>query len=205
MNCNLKKLKSLLAIVLAFSISGCASLLTESGPLKSTLENGKTSVGEIVDYKYSGSIRGNVGFLYKTPLCAKMIEKVRVARKEPMGFTFILAEMLLFGFGFYDMTMVRAEIEDSKITVPLAEFESSETVVCGETRPAANEDIVIFVRPAIVGNDKPKTYLRLASTDENGVVDFNKVFPDENRILNLNVWLASDESKKISFMFKPGL
>jgi len=205
MNCNLKKLKILLALVLALSLSGCASILTEGGPLKSTLENGKTSVGDVVDYQYSGSIRGNVGFLYKTPLCAKVIEKVRVAKKDPRGFSFILGEMVFFGFGFYDMTRTRAVVEESKITVPLAQFESSETVVCGDKVPAANEDIVIFVRPAVVGGDKPKNYTRQASTDENGVIDFNRIFPDETRILNLNVWLASDESKAISFQFKPGL
>ncbi|RJP85566.1 MAG: hypothetical protein C4518_15825 [Desulfobacteraceae bacterium] len=207
MNCNLKKLKSLLVLmlVLAFSISGCASRLTAAGPLVSRLENGKTSVGEVVNYKYSGSVRGNVGFLDKTPMCAKVIEKVRVAKKEPRGFSIILAEIVVFGLGFYDMTRTRAVVEDSKITVPLAKFESSETVLCGEKRPAANEDIVIFVRPAIVGGDKPKSYIRQASTDENGVIDFNKLFPGETRILNLNVWLASDESRAVSFQFKPGL
>lgn len=203
MNCSLKKVNVLLALVLAFSISGCASILTEGGPLKSTLVNGKTSVGGVVDYKYSGSIRGNVGYLYKTPLCAKKIEKVRIAKKNPRGFSFVLAEMVLFGFGFYDMSMVRAEIEESKITVPLAEFESSETELCGEKIPAAHEEVVIFVRPAIVNGDKQKSYIRQASTDENGVIDFNSIFPGETRILNLNVWLASDESKAISFQFRP--
>jgi hypothetical protein len=180
-------------------------MLTEGGPMVSTLENGKTSVGDVVDYKYSGSIRGNVGFLYKTPMCAKMIEKVRVAKKNPRGFGFIMAEMVLFGFGFYDMTMTRAVVEDSKITVPLATFTSSETAVCGDKVPAADEAVVIFVRPAIVGGDTPKSYIKQASTDANGVIDFNRIFPDETRILNLNVWLASNESKAISFQFKPGL
>ena len=203
MNCSLKKMKVLLALMLAFSISGCASILTEHAPLQSTLENGKTSFGDVVNYKYSGSIRGNVGYLYKTPLCAKKIEKVRVAKKNPRGYSFILAEMVLFGFGFYDMTMVRAEVEESKITVPLAEFESSETMICGEKIPAAHEDVVIFVRPAIVNNNIQKSYIRQASTDENGVIDFNAIFPGETRILNLNVWLASGESKAISFQFKP--
>lgn len=205
MHCNRSIMKSILVIVLAVGLSGCASRLTARGPLKSALENGRTSVGEVAAYKYSGAIRGNVGFLYKTPLCVKMIEKVRVAKKNPRGFAFIMAEMALFGFGFIDMAQTRAVVEQSKITVPLAVFASSETVPCGERQPAAHEDIVIFVRPAIVGGDQPKTYLRLASTDENGMVDFNKVFPDETRVLNLNVWLASDESKAISFQFKPGL
>jgi hypothetical protein len=56
-----------------------------------------------------------------------------------------------------------------------------------------------------VGGDTPKSYIKQASTDANGVIDFNRIFPDETRILNLNVWLASNESKAISFQFKPGL
>lgn len=205
MSRSLKKWKLLLALLLAVSLSGCTSILTEHAPLHSTLENGKTSLGEFVNYKYSGSVRGNVGFLYKKPMCAIVIEKVRVAKKEPRGYTFIFAEMVVFGFGFYDLMRTRAVVEDSKITLPLAEFESSETEFCGENQPAANEEVVIFVRPAIVGGDKPKSYIRQASTDENGVIDFNRIFPDETRILNLNVWLASDESKAVSFQFQPGL
>lgn len=203
MNRYFKYISILCVFALVLNASGCASILTEGGHLESRLENGTTSVGRVVDYKYSGFIQGNVGYLYKTPLCAKMVEKVRVAQKNPKGLGFILAEMLLFGFGFIDMSMTRAVVEESRVTQPLAVYESSQTEPCGEKQPAAHEEIVIYVRPAVVDGDQPKSYFQLAATDANGVIDFNKLFPHQDRPLNLNVRLASDESRAISFLFKP--
>jgi hypothetical protein len=200
----IKKLINVCVIILlVISVSGCASYLTRQSPLHSTLENGKTTVGNFVKYKYSGSLRGNVGVLEKTPLCAEMIEKVRVAKKSPRGIGFIFAEMVFFGFGFIDEQRVRAIVEESKKVEPLAKFESSELVACGEKEPAANEEIVLHVRPEIINDVVPKSYYMTAQTDENGMIDFNRVFKDENRILNLTATLASDESASVSFMYTP--
>jgi hypothetical protein len=198
-----KAIKGCLVILLVVSISGCASYMTRTSSLFSTLENGKKSVGNFVKYKYSGSLRGNVGVIEKTPLCAEMIEKVRVAQKEPRGLAFIFPEIVFFGLGLYDQIRVRAVVEDSKKVVPLAKFESSELVACGEQQPAANEEIVLLVRPEIINDVVPKSYYRTAQTDENGIVDFNKVFKDENRALNLTATLASDESASVSFRYTP--
>jgi hypothetical protein len=198
-----KVINGCLVILLVVSISGCASYMTRQSSLFSTLENGKKSVGDFVKYKYSGSLRGNVGVLEKTPLCAEIIEKVRVAKKEPRGVAFIFPEIVFFGLGFYDDMRVRAVVEDSKKVVPLAKFESSDLVACGEKQPAANEEIVLFVRPEIVDDVVPKSYYRTVTTDENGMIDFNKVFKDENRTLNLTASLPTDESAVVSFMYIP--
>jgi hypothetical protein len=198
-----KVINTCLEILLIVSISGCASYMTRQSSLFSKLENGKKSVGNFIKYKYSGSLRGNVGVIEKTPLCAEIIEKVRVAKKEPRGVGFIFPEIVFFGLGFYDQIRVRAVVEDSKKVVPLAKFESSELVACGDKEPAANEEIVLLVRPEIINDVVPKSYYRTAQTDENGMVDFNKVFKDENRALNLTATLASDESASVSFMYTP--
>ncbi|MCU0600457.1 MAG: hypothetical protein MUE70_14510 [Desulfobacterales bacterium] len=198
-----KALNGCLAILLIVSISGCASYMTRQSSLSSKLENGEKSVGDFVKYKYSGSLRGNVGILEKTPLCAEMVEKVRVAQKSPRGIFFIFPEIVFFGLGFYDEIRVRAIVEDSRKVVPLAKFESSELVSCGKKEPAANEEIVLHVRPEIINDVVPASYYRTAMTDENGMVDFNQVFKDENRTLNLTATLASDESAAVSFMYNP--
>ncbi len=144
-----------------------------------------------------------MGVLEKTPQCAVMIEKIRVAKKRPRGLAFILPEIVFFGFGFYDEMRVRAIVEESKIEVPLAKFESSELIECGKKEPAANEEIVLFVRPEITNDAAPGTYIKHVSTDENGIIDFNKIFRDENRTLNITARLVSDESVAVSFMYKP--
>ena len=138
-NCNIIKLKSCFAILMMIILSGCAAFLTERAPLQSKLEDGEKSVGGFVKYKYSGSLHGNVGMLEKTPQCAEVIEKVRVAKKYPRGIVFIFPEMVFFGLGFIDDARVRGIVEGSKIVQPLAKFESSNLVVCGETVPAAFE------------------------------------------------------------------
>ncbi len=198
-----KILMGCLAIFCVINFTGCASYMTRTSSLFSTLENGEKSTGGFVKYKYSGSLRGNVGVLEKTPQCAVMIEKIRVAKKRPRGLAFILPEIVFFGFGFYDEMRVRAIVEESKIEVPLAKFESSELIECGKKEPAANEEIVLFVRPEITNDAAPGTYIKHVSTDENGIIDFNKIFRDENRTLNITARLVSDESVAVSFMYKP--
>lgn len=199
----LKKMTICLVFLISVSISGCASYLTQGSPLQSVLENGEKSTGEFVKYKYSGSLKENIGHLEKTPMCAVMIEKLRVAKKYPRGYPITFAELLLFGLGFADQAHVQAIVENSKIIEPLAKYESSQFVECGKKQPAAGEEIVIFVRPEIKNGVVPAPYYRTSSTDENGMIDFNKVFSDETRMLNLTARLASDDTQAVSFTFTP--
>jgi hypothetical protein len=198
-----KLLKIIITVLLVLSISGCTSFITSQGPLMSRLEDGKKTQGGFSKYKYSGSLKGYRGHLEKTPMCAEIIEKIRVAQKQKRGRVFTWVEMVFFGLGLLDFANTEAVIEESKKEVPLAKFESSHLVACGEKMPAANEEIVIFVRPEIINDVIPKSYYRTAWTDENGVIDFNKVFADENRTLNLTARLATDESEAVSFMYIP--
>jgi len=136
-------------------------------------------------------------------MCAEVIEKVRVAKKMRMGRVFTWFEMVLFGFGMLDASHAYAIVDASKKTVPLAKFESSKLVACGPKQPAANEEIVIHVRPEVINGVVSDPYFKTAKTDENGVIDFNKVFAGETRTLNLTARLARDETEAISFLFKP--
>jgi hypothetical protein len=196
-------MKIAIMVVLLLGISGCTSFITSQGSLMSRLEDGKKTTGEFSKYQYSGSLRGNIGHLEKTPMCSVMIEKMRVAQKQERGRVFSWVEMVILGLGYIDIVNTQAVIEESKKVVPLAKFESSEIIACGEKEPAANEEIVLFVRPEIIGDVVPKSYYKTVWTDEQGTIDFNKVFKDDTRILNLTARLATDESAAISFMYKP--
>jgi len=200
----IKKMFALgLVILMITSFSACSSFLTAQSPLYSRLENGKISTGRLVKYKYSGALHGNVGYLEKTPMCAEVIEKDRVAEKRIRGRVLSWFEMALFGLGLYDRAKAYAIVEASKKVEPLAEFESSNLLVCGKKEPAADEEIVLFVRPEVINDVVPKSYYRTARTDENGMIDFNKVFADEHRTLNLTARLATNDSEAVSFLYIP--
>ncbi|MBC2714409.1 MAG: hypothetical protein HF978_03785 [Desulfobacteraceae bacterium] len=183
-------------VLLAVSISGCSSILTRMGPLESKLENGEVSVGEFSKYKFSGGIVNNKIHLEKTPQCSEIIEKVHVMQKYPRGRVFVWAEMLLFGLGILDAANVQAICINSKIELPLAKYETANFLVCGEKEPAANEMLVIA--------DKQRTFHKQAQTDANGNLDLAKILYDENRVLNLSIRLASDQTEAVSFIYRPG-
>lgn len=181
--------------LLAVSVSGCSSVLTRMGPLVYKLEDGKKSVGEFATYKYSGGIHSNVIYLEKTPLCAEVAEKVRVAQKQVRGRAFSLVEMVFFGLGLVDDLNAYAICEASRIETPLAKYETGKYLVCGEKEPAAHEMLVI--------EDKQRTFHKQAQTDANGNMDLDTVLSDENRVLNLSIRLASDQTEAVSFIYEP--
>jgi hypothetical protein len=174
---------------------GCASILTQDSPLYSKLVDGKKSIGSFASYKYSGGLRGNVGYIDKTPMCWEVVEKVRVAEKQRRGYVFVWVEMMIFGLGFYDAARVEAIIDVSKKSEPLASFESSKKLKCGDKEPAAFEKLILY--------DRQQTFEILVETDQYGQIDFDKYLADRNKTINLVVQLASDKTEAVSFLYTP--
>lgn len=193
---NVRIARIFMIVLLAVSVSGCSSILTSMGPLVYKLEDGEKSVGEFSKYKFSGGIRSNVIYLEKTPLCVEISEKVNVAQKQVRGRVFSMIEMVIFGLGLIDAANAYAIVEKSRIVTPLAKYETGNFVVCGEKVPAGNEMLVI--------EDKQRTFHKQAQTDANGNLDLAKVLYDENRVLNLSIRLASDQTEAVSFIYEPG-
>ena len=184
-----------LIVLLGVCVSGCSSALTAMGPLIYKLEDGEKSVGEFAKYKYSGGIRSNVIYLERTPMCAEISEKIQVAQKQRRGRVFSMVEVLLLGLGYFDAAKSYAIVEASRIETPLGKYENGKFVICGEKEPAANEMLVI--------EDKQRTIHKQAATDVNGNMDLGNVLADENRVLNLTISLASDQTKAVSFLYEP--
>lgn len=182
-------------VLIAVSVSGCSTVLTKMGPMVYTLEDGEKSVGEFAKYKYSGGIQSNVIYLEKTPMCNEIAEKVRVAQKQRRGRVFSMVEMVFFGLGLVDAANSQAVVEASRTVTPLAKYETGKFLVCGEKEPAANEMLVIA--------DKQRTFHKQAATDANGNLDLSQVLADENRVLNLSIRLASDQTEAVSFIYTP--
>lgn len=193
---NTKTARIFFIVLLAVSISGCSSMLTRMGPMIYRLEDGEKSVGEFAKYKFSGGIESNVIYLEKTPLCNEVAEKLRIAQKQRRGRVFSMVEMVFFGLGLIDAANSQAIVEASKEVTPLAKYETGKFVVCGEKEPAANEMLVIA--------DKQRTFHKQAQTDANGNLDLEAVLADQNRVLNLSIRLASDQTEAVSFIYEPG-
>ena len=183
-------------VLIAFILSGCSTVLTRMGPLIYKLEDGEKSVGEFSKYKYSGGIRSNVIYLERTPQCAEIAEKVRVGQKQVRGRVFSMVEIVFFGLGLIDGAKAEAYSEISRIETPLAKYETGKFLVCGEKELAANEMLVI--------EDKQRTFHKQAQTDVNGNLDLDTVLADENRVLNLTISLASDQTRAVSYIYTPG-
>jgi hypothetical protein len=183
-------------ILLTVSVSGCSYVLTRMGAPVVKLEDGEKSVGDFARYKYSGGIRSNVIYLEKTPQCSEIAEKVRVSQKQVRGRVFSLVEMMIFGLGLMDAAKAESVSELSRTETPLAKYDTGKVVACGEKEPAANEMLVIA--------DKQRTFHKQAATDVNGNLDLSRVLADENRVLNLTISLASDQTKAVSFIYEPG-
>ncbi len=185
-----------LIVLLAVSVSGCSYVLTRMGAPVVKLEDGKKSVGDFAKYKYSGGIRSNVIYLERTPQCSEIAEKVRVAQKQIRGRVFSMFEMVIFGLGLVDAAKAQAVSEISRTVTPLAKYETGKFIACGEKELAANEMLVI--------EDKQRTFHKQAATDANGNMDLDVVLADQNRVLNLSIRLASDQTKAVSYIYTPG-
>ncbi|MGB9499119.1 MAG: hypothetical protein ACKVE4_05085 [Dissulfuribacterales bacterium] len=58
-------------------------------------------------------------------------------------------------------------VDESKKVYPLAKFETSKPVPCGEKQPAADEKLII--------ESKQKTFYMVARTDSDGAIELKKV------------------------------
>jgi hypothetical protein len=182
-------------VLIAFILSGCSTVLTRMGPLIYKLEDGEKSVGEFAKYKYSGGIRSNVIYLERTPQCTEIAEKIRVGQKQVRGRAFSMVEMVFFGLGLVDDLRAEAVSEISRIETPLAKYETGKFIACGEKELAVNEMLVI--------GDKQRTFHLQVATDANGNLDLDTVLADQDRVLNLTISLASDQTRAVSYIYTP--
>ena len=183
-------------VLIAVSISGCSTVLTRMGPVIDTLEDGEKTIGEFAEYKFSGGIKSNVIYLEKAPMCVEISEKIRVSQKQVRGRGIAMVEMVFFGLGLIDMAKANAVVELSRSETPLAKYDTGKVLACGEKEPAADEMLVI--------EDKQRTFHKQAATEAKGNLDLSQVLADENRVLNLSIRRASDQTVAVSFIYEPG-
>ena len=163
----------LFAVIIGITVccSGCASVLTQMGPLKSELKDGEISIGEMARYSYSARVADDVIYLEKTPMCEEKREKIREMKKLPRGLFLMILEVPVFGLGVADFALTYAVIENSKEKEKLAEYGTGNYIECGKKSPASGETLLI--RNYYAGLEKK------AVTDENASVNLDEVLPED--------------------------
>lgn len=158
-------------VLLMISVSGCSSVLTYFGPLKSNLADGDTHVGEFAEYDYQ--LQGRVDILYvtKTPMCKQLVQKLRVAKKQRRGVYMAIIEMPFFGLGLFDLLRSYAIVEESRKVEPLARYHTGKLIACNGRQPAAEESFVI--------RNEARQINITAETNARGALNLAEVLPDD--------------------------
>ena len=177
---------------------GCASILTQAGPLKSELEDGESRPGDFSNYSYTFHAELNRVYLERIPLCLEVREKIRVAQKRPRGLYFIILELPIYGLGFIDMVNAHAISQRSRTETPLGEYETSNKIRCGEPRPAANERLVIW--------NKREDIEIVAVTDQNGKINLDEELRDvAARVIPIQIHPERNPEFTFFHRYLPGL
>ena len=177
--------------------TGCSSVLTYLGPLKSEMVDGDTSVGEFSHYTYDYHAIKNTIFLKKVPMCHQMQQKLRVMEKQRRGLYIALLEMPFFGLGLFDMLRSYAIVEESRKVIPLAKYKTGEVVQCGKKTAAGSEPLII--------RNVDKGIEKKAVTNETGVLALNKIFPDVSGALELQIQVEAKPSFSFSYQYNADL
>ncbi len=159
-----------LMILLAISVSGCATTLTLLNPARSEIVKGDIKTGPFSHYTYGYQIMDNTILLTRTPQCNEMATAYKVTKKTEIGYGPAMLEMPFFGLGLIDLLNANAIADNSKKTEPLADIETGKVLACGAPEPAADVPLVI--------QNKKKNISLTAATDENGKLDLNSVLGD---------------------------
>ncbi|MBC2713761.1 MAG: hypothetical protein HF978_00430 [Desulfobacteraceae bacterium] len=181
-----KGLRFVYITILIITFSGCSSIMTYLGPLKSELVDGETSHSELSRYDYGFQEGKHTLLIEKTPMCKEMVQRLRLEKKQLRGFPIAIFELIFYGFGLLDMACVYGIIENSKKVEPLAYYATGNLLVCGEKIPAGNETFVI--------ENKIFGIHQTAITNADGLLKLDPKLSERAKMNRLNIYLKNDPS-----------
>ena len=188
-----KTIKYLLILVMAVSLSGCATALTFFSPTSSELVQGKKTAGAFNSYEYQYAVRNNKIYIERTPLCNQVTQVMRVEQKREKGYGPAMLEMPLFGLGLVDIANAHAISVNSRKVTPLDAYNTGKLMTCGARQPAANEEVII--------ENQGLNLYRTVKTDKNGVLNLDNILSGVNENVNVNVRLASNRHVAFSCLY----
>ncbi|WP_319523453.1 hypothetical protein [uncultured Desulfosarcina sp.] len=155
---------SIFAVCICFLTTGCASSLTSSSPLQTTVVEGEKRLSGTDDLRFDVHRNSEDDFLVvtQTPVCREMATRESVSRKQLHGVLPAIIEIGFFGLGILDLVVAHAIVENSETRTPLEDAPTGNKVACASSQPAADQQVIL----QYAGLDR----LQYGLTDADGII-----------------------------------
>ncbi len=181
-------------LTLAICLSGCATVLTYTSPLKSKIVTRKTTKTLSKPCYYDCYVKSEGVYLTKKLYCTETAQVYRIAKKRSeIALPLLFAELPLYGFGWLDYSGAMAVSELSKVEYLLGEFETGKPKLCSESKPASNEAVVI--------KNKQQNICYAGHTNAKGALNLKKVLGDSHNKQPLIISLKSQPSVSFNVIY----
>lgn len=139
------KYLSVFAVCICFLTTGCASSLTSSSPLQTTVVEGQKRLSGTDDLRFDvhRNLENNFLVVTQTPVCREMTARESVSRKQLHGVLPAIIEIGFFGLGILDLVVAHSIVENSETRTPLDDAPTGNKVACAPAQPAANQQVIL--------------------------------------------------------------
>ena len=185
------KCLSVFTVCICFLTTGCASSLTSSSPLQTTVVEGEKRLSGTDDLRFdvSRNLANDVLVVTQTPVCREMTARESVSHKQLHGVLPAIIEIGFFGLGILDLVVAHAIVENSETRTPLDDAPTGNKVACAPAQPAANQQIIL----QYAGLD----VLQYGLTDDAGIIRTEAPLPQEP-FRYVNVFVRTGTAKRFA-------
>ncbi|BBO77957.1 hypothetical protein DSCW_53740 [Desulfosarcina widdelii] len=178
-------------VCICFLTTGCASSLTSSSPLHTTIAEGEKRLSGTDDIRFDVHRNLEDDFLVvtQTPVCREMTTRESVSRKQLHGVLPAIIEIGFFGLGILDLVMANAIVKNSETRAPLDDAPTGNKVACASSQPAADQQVIL----QYAGLDR----LQYGLTDANGIIRTEAPLP-EKPFRYVNVFVRTGTAKRFA-------
>jgi len=185
------KLLIVSALCISFLTTGCASSLTSSSPLQTTVVEGEKRLSGTDDLRFDvhRNLENNFLVVTQTPVCREMTTRESVSRKQLHGVLPAIIEIGFFGLGILDLVVAHNIVENSETRRPLDDAPTGKKVACAPAQPAANQQVILQYS----GLDR----LQYGLTDAAGIIRTETPVPSKP-FRYLNVFVRTGTAKRFA-------
>jgi len=180
-----------LVVCISFLTTGCASSLTSSSPLQTTVEEGEKRLSGTDDLRFDvhKRLEDDALVVTQTPVCREMTTRQSVSRKQLHGVLPAIIEIGFFGLGILDLVVAHSIVQNSETRTPLEDVPTGNKVACAPAQPAANQQVIL----QYAGID----HLQYGITDAGGVIRSEAPLP-QKPFRYINVFVRTGTAKRFA-------